>query len=1065
MGALFYRNKRYSVLLILMVLAAGVSAILSVGRQEDPTISSIFATIVTPFPGADPARVESLITEKIENELREIPQIRKLESTSRIGISVVTAELSWDLDAVEIEQAWSEVRDAISDAARAFPPGVPEPTFDDDRTGAYSSISAIYVADDVNPSPALVRRYAEILQDRLRGMPGTKQVSMFGDREEQVLVTVDSAKLSSLGLRFADVARAINAADSKVESGELRGLGQDLQIEVSGEIEDLNRIERIPLVSGSDGDVVRLSDIAKVTRGFKEPADGMAFANGKRAVLVAAKTEEGVQVDRWNDQVRSIAAAFENELPGGIEHELLFEQSRYTADRLQFVLVNMLIGAALVIGVLVVTLGWRSALIVAAILPLATLASLAGFQFLGIPIHQMSVTGLIVALGLLVDAGIVMTDEIRRKLEKGESALVAVQESVARLAAPLLASTVTTALAFTPMALLPGPAGDFVGSIAAAVIIMLISSFGLAMTITPALAGWMLRPQSNAAGRRRSGFEGVHIPSFARLFSKSLDIALRYPKTAIIVALVVPIMGFGAFPTLQAQFFPGVDRDQFYVQLQLPSGAAIAATERTVQRTDARLRQFEGVSSVHWVIGENAPAFYYNMMDNQDGVPGFAEALVTTMSPEATERILPDLQRALDADIPEARITVRGLVQGPPVNAPVEIRVVGPEIATLRSIGDDLRAIMAGVPEILQAKTQLTGGAPKTVLNLDENRAGILGLSLSEVADQLSGRIDGAVGGSLVESSEELPVRVRIGDPERSSADRLADTLIALPDSILLTQQGQFTGVPLRSLGDVELVPSDSVIYRRNGERINTVQGYPHRTVLPEEALKTVLQRIDDAGFELPPGYRLEVGGDADARNDVIASLLAGAGLIFALTVAAVVLTFNSYRLSAITGGVSLLAVGLSLFSLAVFQYPFGIQALIGVIGSIGVSINAAIIIMTALQRVPLAMQGDTDAIRDTVIAQSRHIVSTAMTTFGGFLPLILAGGGFWPPFAMAIAGGVLLSTLVSFYFVPPMFKLVARGHREQDAETTINDHPRITDQRGHIATPIPSDVPSGTPA
>jgi len=676
--------------------------------------------------------------------------------------------------------------------------------------------------------------------------------------------------------------------------------------------------------------------------------------------------------------------------------------------------------------VLLLTLGWRAALIVASILPLASLISLAGFQAVGIPIHQMSITGLIVALGLLVDGGIVMTDEVRKQLESGAARLDAVAAAVRRLAVPLLASTVTTALAFMPMALLPGPAGDFVGAIATAVIIMLVASFALAMTITPALSGWLLKRPGDG-GRAGVLAAGIHSRRLGALFGRSLDAALRFPRLGILGALILPVIGFGAFSTLPSQFFPGVDRDQFYVQVKLPGETAIAETARAARAVEAVLRAADGVRHVHWVMGESAPAFYYNMIADQDAESSFAEALVTTASPAATERILPEIQRAMDKEVPQARVTVRGLVQGPPVSAPVEIRVVGPDIEVLRRIGDDIRAIMVAVPEVLQAKTQLTGGAPKVVLDLDEEKARLAGLELGAIARQLDASLEGAVGGSLVEASEELPVRVRVGESARNAVDVLRRTDVVGPAAIQQAAAGEYPGIPLTALGSVRLVPAESPIFRRNGERVNTIQGYVHRSVLPEEALKIVQARIAASGFTLPPGYRFEVGGDADARNEVLASMLAAAGIIVALTVATIVLTFNSFRLSLIAGVVAVLSMGLSLLALAVFGYPFGIQAVIGVIGSIGVSINAAIIILTALQRNARAMAGDRDAIAATVMAQSRHIVSTTVTTFGGFVPLILAGGGFWPPFAMAIAGGVLLSTAVSFYFVPPAFALVAR--------------------------------------
>jgi len=731
-----------------MILAAGLSAFVSVGRQEDPTIANIFATIVTPYPGADPARVESLVTENIEDELKQIPEIRKVESVSRTGISVVQVELGWNLSAEEIEQSWSEIRDALADAATAFPAGAGEPIFDDDRTAAFSAISAIHAKPGVDGNPAIMRRYAEILQDRLRDLPGTKIARLYGAQEEEILVAIDPRRLASLGLTSEHVSAAIAAADTKVRAGRIRGAAENLLIEVTDEITSLDRIRNVPVIDGLAGRIVRVGDVAAVTRTVRGPAVSLAYADGVPAVLVAAKTEDDIQVDAWMERVRATIAAFEAEIPAGLEHRLLFDQSRYTADRLSGVLTNLLIGASLVVVVLLLTLGWRAALIVASILPLASLISLAGFQAVGIPIHQMSITGLIVALGLLVDGGIVMTDEVRKQLESGAARLDAVAAAVRRLAVPLLASTVTTALAFMPMALLPGPAGDFVGAIATAVIIMLVASFALAMTITPALSGWLLKRPGDG-GRAGVLAAGIHSRRLGALFGRSLDAALRFPRLGILGALILPVIGFGAFPTLPSQFFPGVDRDQFYVQVKLPGETAIAETARAARAVEAVLRAADGVRHVHWVMGESAPAFYYNMIADQDAESSFAEALVTTASPAATERILPEIQRAMDKEVPQARVTVRGLVQGPPISAPVEIRVVGPDIEVLRRIGDDIRAIMVAVPEVLQAKTQLTGGAPKVVLDLDEEKARLAGLELGAIARQLDASLEGAVGGSL----------------------------------------------------------------------------------------------------------------------------------------------------------------------------------------------------------------------------------------------------------------------------------------------------------------------------
>ena len=1023
MTTLLYRNPRLLLLVLGVVLALAASALTSIGRQEDPSITNIFATIVTPYPGAEPSRVESLVTENIEEELREIPEIDEISSVSRTGVSVITVELSEYISEETIEQVWSEIRDALSDAARNFPEGVPEPELDTDRTSAYTTISALVLRDGVAPNPAIQRRYAEILQDRLRQIPDTKVVRLFGERSEEIRVTVDADRVTALGLSFDEVSAAVARADAKVRAGEMRGRRFDLLVEVDGEIEDLQRLRDIPIGADADGAAIRLGDVARVERSVIDPPTEIAYADGRPAVLVAAQMENDRQVDAWTAAARAVMADFEAGLPGGLEHRLLFDQSRYTEERFLALGTNLAIGVGLVVLVLFVSLGWRAATVVATVIPLATLISVTAMQWFGLPIQQMSVTGLIVALGLLVDSAIVMSDEIKRRIEAGMATLDAVGGSVRRLAVPLLASTVTTVLAFLPMALLPGPAGDFVGSIALSVIIMLTVSLGLALTVTPAIAGRLLRPAPATGG----GFlqTGLAPRRLGRLFDRSLDLALRHKGLSILGALVLPLMGFAAFPTLTAQFFPGVDRDQFYIQVKLPGGASIAETERLALRIDERLRGRDDINGLHWVVGESAPAFYYNMIMDRDRVGSFAEALVTSGSPEATERLVPALQRDLDDAFPEAQIIVRGLKQGPPVDAPVELRLVGPNLETLRALGVDARRLLAQVPEITHTRADLIGGDPKLVFRLDEDKVRLAGLTLGDVARQMEAGLAGALGGSLVESTEELPVRVRLADARRETVAALRSLMVVGPDAAAAAAHGDFPGIPLSALGTMALVPSDSPIARRNGERINTVQGFVARGVLPEEALKQVQALLAETPLALPPGYRLEYGGESDARGETTANLARSAGLVVTLTVVTIFLTFGSYRLSLVTGAVAFLSMGLSLLALAAFQYPFGIQALIGTIGSIGVSVNAAIIILTALQKDPRAMAGDLDAMRAVVSRSARHIISTTTTTAGGFVPLILAGGGFWPPFAMAIAGGVFLSMVVSFYFTPPMFALV----------------------------------------
>ena len=1023
METLSFRSPRLVALTLLVLIAGGLSSLLAIGRQEDPTITNLFATVTTVFPGADPARVEALVSTVIEEELAEIPEIDVIESTSASGISIVTIDLIETLPDDRIEQIWSETRDALDDAVREFPAGVLEPEFSSDGAGAYSAIVALRLTRDGVPL-TIAGRHAETLSDLLRSVPGTSVVDTFGAPEEEVLVTVDPDAAAALGLTADAISAAISAADAKVQAGQLRGPTADMLLSVEGEITSLDRLRQVVL--REDTSITQLGDIATVTRGPASPASEHALSGGAPAILVASRIEDGLQVDAWMTDLGATLEAFRASLPAGIEAELVFDQARYTSDRLSEVAGNMALGIALVTLVLFVSLGMRAALIVALVLPVVSLATLMTMNAIGLAIHQMSVTGIIVALGLVVDAAIVMTDDIGKRIAEGRSRLHAVQQAVRRLFAPLLASTVTTALSFLPMILLPGPAGDFVGSIALAVVIMLIWSFAIAVLITPAVAGWTLRDTGG----------GIRLGLLSRAFEATIRASLAHPVKSVALALILPVTGFAAMPTLTAQFFPGVDRDQFHIEVELAPGTAISATQEIVAQIDADLRGTEGIEQVNWVIGASAPAFYYNIVSDRDGAPEFAHALITSASADATARLVAELQTGLSAQYPEASILVRGLVQGPPVNAPVELRLVGPELETLRALGDATRTIAEAGDAVTVTRSSLASGAPELSLDIDEARARLMGLDLSQIARQIEAATEGVTGGTLLDGTEQLQVRVRMGGGLRSDFNQLADMSI-LPDSAAqISASGGFPGVPLSALGTIRITPSEGAITRRNGERVNLIQAYLVPDVLPEEALAATRDALEANGFVLPDGYRLEFGGDSDARSSTLNNLLAQLGLIVTLSLATVVLTLQSFRFAAVTFVVAGLSAGLSILALAVFQYPFGINAIIGVIGGVGVSINAAIIILSGLLTDPAAAAGDRTAMSRVVTGSARHIVSTTITTFGGFLPLILAGGGFWPPFAMSVAGGVLLSAVISFYFTPAMFALLRR--RVQAREEAI---------------------------
>jgi multidrug efflux pump subunit AcrB len=1026
--SIFFKNPRLLATAIVLVVVAGTAALATIVRQEDPTITNGGAVIVSPFPGASAERVEALVTEKIEAELRELTEIETISSTSRNGVAVVGVEIDERIKGKDAEEAFSKIRDALNDAYAKYPPGLPPPIFDDERFGSYTLIKAITWDMPGPPQRGILKRYGEELQDVLRDVYGTDTVRVYGAPEEEVMVTFDPHSLAAASLTTGQVAQAISAADAKVSAGVLRGGSNNILIEVTGELDSLERIRRIPLSRSEGGAVLSLGDIADVRRTVQSPAEDLAVADGKPAVIVAAQLATGQRFDVWAERAYEAVAAFEAELPHGLTLTTVFDQTTYTEARLSTLQSNLFAGFAIVVMVLFITLGVRSAIIVSLTLPLVSLAAIFVLRFLGVPIHQMSVTGLIVALGLLVDNAIVVTDAIRAKRLEGVPAADAVRSSLAHLWSPLFSSTATTILAFMPILLLAGRAGEFVGAIGLSVIISLAISYAFAMTIVPAIAGRFL--EGTDSGERLSFWKtGIRLPRLTRWFSRSLDWSLAHPKRSMLLASALPLVGFLAATTLPQQFFPPADRDQFHIEMRLPQQASIEETVRATERVDAILEKSEGILGTTWFIGKSAPPFYYNLKQDQDGNPSYAQAQVRATSVTAVQELMPSLQRELDESVPNAQILLRELLQGPPVDAPVELRIYGPQLSTLRELGLQLRERMSRVPKIIHSISTLTATSPKIWLEADENQASLAGLGLVDVAAQLNYRLEGVPGGSILEGNEEIPVRVRVSDETRSTLDQIGSTpLLAHAAPGPAIQPGAFPAIPLETLVDVELRPTLDGIPHRNGRRVNVVRGYTTSGVYPETAFNGLMQVLEEDPLVMPPGYRLEVGGDSAERGDAMANLFAYVPVLVLLMVAFVSLSLNSFRLGGVVFVVAIQSMGLGLLSIALFGYPLGFQGMIGLIGLVGVAINAAIVINSALRADEASVAGSPISIRNVVLREtSRHIVSTTITTFGGFLPLILSPGGFWPPFATGIAGGVLLSTIISFYFVPASFLLVTR--------------------------------------
>ncbi len=994
--------------LILVIGVAGVGSYWVLPQLEDPVLGKRVGVVSTVFPGADTRSVEQFVTKGIENRLTGIADVQLVRSNSRTGISNVVIELSDDI--TDVHRSWDRVRDAVEGVQDELPDGCLPSKLDVFPLKAFASIVAIKSRDPQRIGLNVVRRIANSLASEVSSISGTEAVEIFGDPGEEFLVQIDADVLSSTGLTVGGIANQIAASVTASPAGILRSGQTDLLLDLSSDRALSNQLKESLIRVGQRGETVRLADIASVEKTLVSPASDVAIIDNQSAIVLGAMVDDRLGVGQWAKRLEETLSEFQQRYDAEIEIETLFSQQQFIQNRLGQLAENLLIGTLLVILIVLLMMGWRSMIVVAAALPLSAALVIAGMRWLEIPLHQMSVTGLIVALGLLIDNAIVMVEDIRQRLAKTDVA-TAIGQSIAHLRMPLLGSTLTTTLAFLPIATLPGPAGEFVGTIAVSVILAIVASFLLAMTVIPALYAVMQSESDESSDEHQTEANGGIYHSLLKLF-------LGFPVLAIAVSVLLPVAGFLLANGLPVQFFPASDRQQIQIEIELPAASPLTKTIATVSQIQPLLKSRSGVKDVHWFVGRSAPTFYYNVVPRRRGTPFYAQGIVD-LNPEASaEEVVTAIQQTVADEISDCRVVVRQLEQGPPFDAPIELQIQGDNLDTLRELGNQVRLVLSQCPHVSQTRSDLGETIPKLVLDVDNDSASQAGVDRAAIARQLYAQMEGVVAATLHDGDQALPVRV-VADNDGSALTRLSSFEISAQPPAP-TQRS-----PFASMANFRLSSDVGSIVHVDGKRTNEVKAYLSAGVLPEQVLKDFKRRLTASDFVLPVGYDLKFGGENQKRSEAVQRLIANGLVLFALMVLTLVVSFGSFRHALIVVAVGGLSIGLGPLALWIFGFPFGFMAIVGTMGLVGIAINDSIVVLAAIAEDEAAASGGVDATCRVVISCTRHILATTLTTIAGFVPLIVAGGKFWPPLAVTIAGGVSGATLMALLLAPALHLLL----------------------------------------
>jgi len=1003
--------------LSLLVLIVGVQALLTMPRRATPKISIKEGLVVSVYPGATAEEVEDRVTRRVESYLFTFAEVDQKTTTSlsRNGLSIIRVTLS---DSVEdTDTVWQKLQLGLVELRLLeMPSGVLGPVVDSDFGDVVAVLLAVH-------SPQ--RSYEEIedaverVEDALRTLEPTSKVRRIGYRPEAIYVTADSRRLAGYGVGLEAAIAALRAQNSVDYTGSIETGGAKVPLRTTGSYSAVEQVRRQRLLTLPNGDDLRLGDVATVERRRADPTSAIRVDGSDDPVmLLAVEMAPGFNIVSFGDQIDRQLEAVRQRLPADIQFTTINNQPEVVAESVNDFVREFFIAVAAVILVIILLLPLRVASIAAMAIPVTVAFTFAALRFLGIELHEVSLASLIVVLGMVVDDAIVIADNYVEKLDEGIPRWEAAWRSASELFVPVLTATVAIIVAFAPMAfVLDGAVGEFIVALPITVAVALLSSFLVAMTLTPILCYTMIREGlggGDGEGKRSSSriLDGVQA-----VYGKTLHVALARPWITAVVAVASVLVGAALLLVVDERFFPVAERAQLVIELDMPLGTALEVTDGAVRRVESVLADDPRIAGYAAFVGTPAPRVYYSFAPEFPR-QSYGMLLVNTHTIEDAEAVVAGLEGSLAAVAPAAEINSQLFMQGIPVGAPVEIRIVGDDIPVLEELGEKVAARLRQV-----AGARLVGVDFKdqfqVSLDVDEEVANSLGFSTSDIARNVAIGFGGLPVSTLWEGHRRLDIVFRLADEARGDFDALTDMSVRSPIS-----QGS---LPVREFG--RLVPEwhSGQIARRNGVRTLTVSAHPRHGALPADLLSEIRPWLDLLG--LPPGYRIEIGGEREGELDTFRQM--GVSLIVSLLLIFVILLLqfgNTTQSLMVMVAIPLSLLG-AVLGLLMTGNPLGFTASVGLLSLVGIVIrNSIILIDYANER----MREDGMAACAAAMAAGerrlRPIFLTSMAAAVGVVPMIVSGSALWAPLASVFAVGVLFSMVMTLVVIPVLYcAVVAR--------------------------------------
>ncbi|MDA3953382.1 MAG: efflux RND transporter permease subunit [Bacteroidales bacterium] len=1016
-------NNRTTIMVFIIIVVAGLFGYQYLEQDSMPPYTVRIASVVTRFPGANPERVESLITEKLEEVIQEIPEVKTIESESRTGISIITVELKTEVGKNNLRNVWDEMRRKVKDVEPMLPDGIFGPIVKDEDIGVVHGIILGLTSDDISYN--ILEEYTEEIRDELIRLPDAAKVKLGGIQQERIYIEYDDAQLANYGLTSLKLKNIISASNILHPGGTVSLANKSIILEPTGNFENIEDIKNT-LVPTNNGTPVFLGDIAVVKKGYIQPEESIVRVNGKRAISLSIALKDGANIVTLGDEVDKKINEINERLPIGLDLVRAASQDQIVNRQISDFLKNLVQSVLIVLTVMFIFLGFRTGSIVAALVPMTIISSLFLMNVFNVGLNKVSLAALIISMGLLVDNAIVMSESIMVQMENGDSVFQASVNSCKILIIPLLTSTLTTSFAFLAFFLADTPMGEISSPLFSVVTIALLSSWALTFTFVPLLSLYVIKIKKN--NKEQDKKADKYFKQFNLWYNKVLCKVLKKPILFLSFIITLLILAIISMQFLPFKLVPDSDRNLVTVDIKFPSGTNIDITTQTVQKIEKFIDdslglnadRTKGVQDYSAYIGVGPEPYDLGYFKGESS-SNYAHMLLNTSGDLDNDYVIEILDNFCFNNIPDADIRVNRLSGAGAAGTPVEIRLFGNNPMVLSDLNEKVRAKLISMNGTKNITDDWGLKIKKLVVNIDESKARKVGLSNFEIANALNTELSGFKVGDFRKGDKNLPILLKGNPDEEKSLEGLKGL------SIFSNQLKQ--NIPLEQVAEIKLEWQNPKIFRKDMVRVLTVGTYIKTGYTAAEVIATIEPWIEEEQQLWPTGYTYELGGEDESKIENIGAVFANLPYSAFLIILLLIMQFNSIRKTFIV----FITIPFGIIG-AVFGWYIGgsfisFFGILGVIALAGILVNNAIILIDRItvEKDSNPEISDQNAIVLAANHKFRPALLTTLTTSLGMVPLWLGGGLLWEPLSLAIIFGLLFATIIILLFVPVLYRLLYR--------------------------------------